>query len=353
MKIALVSTPFVSVPPKDYGGTELIVHELAEGLVARGHEVTVFATGDSNTSGHLEALYTEAQWPPDHLVEVNHVSWAFSMIANREYDVVHCHAVSALAVARILPDLPLVYTLHHVRDDRLSQLYRYFPQVWYVAISDRQRELEIELPRIQVIHHGLDHSRYLGPSIPGEGVCFVGRLSEVKGPHIAIDVAEAAGAEIWVAGSIHQDDDDPTFAAREIRPRLERPHVHYLGPIGMDAKRELFSRSRAALVPLNWEEPFGLVMIEAMLCGCPVIAFPRGSAPELIEDGVTGFLVPDAQAMAELIRSGLEGFDRERCRARAVERFDRATMVAAYEEVYHQAHEQTATGVAAEPVTPA
>jgi len=353
MKIALISTPFVSVPPKDYGGTELVVYELAEGLVARGHEVTVFATGDSDTAARLEALYPEAQWPPDHLVDVNHVSWAFARIAGRGYDVVHCHSASALAIARLLPELPIVYTLHHVRDEHLSQFYRYFPQIWYVAISDRQRELEIELPRIEVIHHGVDHRRYLGPSIPGEGVCFVGRLSEVKGPHTAIDVAEAAGVEIWVAGGIHRDDADPTFAEREIVPRLERPHVRYLGPIGMEAKRELFSRSKAVLVPLNWEEPFGIVMIEAMLCGCPVIAFPRGSAPELIEEGVTGFLVPDAQAMAELIRSGLEGFDRERCRARAIERFDRATMVAAYEELYLRAIEQAAAGVAAEPATPA
>lgn len=353
MKIALISTPFVSVPPKDYGGTELIVHELAEGLVARGHEVTVFATADSSTAGHVEALYPEAQWPPDLLDELNHVTWAYTLVASREYDIVHCHAASALAVGRLIPALPLVYTLHHVRDERLSRFYQYFPQTWFVAISDRQRELEIELPRLQVIHHGLDHRRYLDTSSPGDGVCFVGRLSEVKGPHIAIDVAEAAGLPIWVAGSIHKDDNDPQFSGREIIPRLGRPHVDYLGPIGMTAKRELFSRSRAALVPLNWEEPFGLVMIEAMLCGCPVIAFPRGSAPELVEEGITGFLVPDAQAMAELLRTGLGDFDRERCRARAIERFDRDTMVAAYEDLYHRAREQATTGVAAEPVTPA
>lgn len=353
MKIALISTPFLSVPPRDYGGTELIVHELAEGLVARGHEVTIFTTGDSTTSGRIEALYPEAQWPPDYLVELNHVTWAFEMIADQGYDVIHCHAISALAVARLIPEIPLVYTLHHVRDERLSGIYRYFPDTWYVAISERQRELEIALPRVRVIHHGLDHRRYLGPSSPGEGVAFIGRLSEVKGPHTAIDVAEAAGVPISVAGSIHRDDDDPGFADREIVPRLGRPHVDYLGPIGMEAKRDLFSRSRATLVPLAWEEPFGLVMIESMLCGCPVIAFPRGSAPELIEEGVTGFLVPDAEAMVDVIRQRLADFDRERCRARAIERFDRGTMVAAYEELYHQASEFSATGVAAEPATPA
>ncbi len=353
MKIALISTPFISVPPKDYGGTELIVHELAEGLTSRGHEVTVFATADSRTTARLEALYAEAQWPPDALVELNHVSWAFSRIMREEYDVIHCHAVTALALGRLLPEPPLVYTLHHVRDDRLSRIYEYFPWVWFAAISERQRTLEIPLPRMAVIHHGLDPSRYLGPTSAGDAVCFLGRLSEVKGPHIAIDVAEAAGVAIWVAGRIHADDEDPSFSAREVVPRLERPHVRYLGPIGMEAKRELFCQARALLMPIKWEEPFGLVMIEAMLCGCPVVAFPRGSAPELIEEGVTGFLVEDARAMVEIIRDGLARFDRERCRSRAVERFGRDAMVASYERLYDRARRSEARSTPVEPAAPA
>lgn len=353
MKIALISTPFVSVPPRDYGGTELIVHELAEGLVARGHEVTVFATGDSNTSARLESLYPQPQWPPDSLVEVNHVSWAFSRIKGAGYDVVHCHAVSALAVGRLLPELPVVYTLHHVRDDRLSGLYSYFPWVWYAAISERQRELEVELPLVTVVHHGLDHRRYDGPTHAGDSVCFIGRLSQVKGPHIAIDVAEMAGLPIRVAGRFHDDDDDPTYSVREIVPRLELPHVTYLGPIGMEAKRNLLCQSRALLMPITWEEPFGLVMIEAMLSGCPVVAFPRGSAPELVEEGVTGFLVEDAKEMAGIVRHGLAGFDREACRQRAVERFSRDTMVAAYETLYHKARQLDPRLATTEPAAPA
>jgi glycosyltransferase involved in cell wall biosynthesis len=349
MKIALVSTPCIAVPPRDYGGTELIVYELAEGLAARGHEVTVFATGDSHVTARLEALYPEAQWPPNILTELNHVSWAFSQIAHEEYDVIHCHAVSALALGRLIAEPPIVYTLHHVRDERLSQVYQYFPWAWFAAISERQRELEIPLPRIAVIHHGLDPRRYLGPTIAGEGVCFIGRLSSVKGPHVAIDVAEAAGVPIRVAGRSHADDDDPTFFDREVAPRLERPHVRYLGAIGMEEKRAMFCQSRALLVPIGWEEPFGLVMIEAMLCGCPVIAFPRGSAPELVEEGVTGFLVDDARAMAEVVRGGLADFDRERCRARATELFGRDTMVEAYENLYERARRESARQVAVEP----
>lgn len=353
MKIAQISTPFVSVPPLDYGGTELIVYELAEGLVARGHEVTVFATGDSRTSARLEALYPTAQWPPDGLIELNHASWAFGQLIQEEYDVIHCHAVSALALGRLLPHLPIVYTLHHVRDDRLSRVYEHFPWAWYAAISERQRELEIELPRMTVIHHGLDPSRYQGPTRAGDYVCFVGRLSEVKGPHIAIDVAEAAGLPIHVAGRAHKDDDDPDFAPRELLPRLERPHVNYLGAIGMERKRTLFCEARALLMPLRWEEPFGLVMLEAMLCGCPVLAFPRGSAPELVEDGVTGFLVEDERAMVEALRDRLDDFDRERCRARAATRLGRDAMVEAYEGLYARALEGEPRMVLPEPAAPA
>jgi glycosyltransferase involved in cell wall biosynthesis len=339
MKIALVSTPFVAVPPLDYGGTELIVHELAEGLTARGHDVTVFATGDSRTTARLEALYPEGQWPPDSLSEVNHVSWAFGEITRGDYDIIHCHSATALALGRFMNEPAMIYTLHHVRDDRLSSFYEYFPSAWYAAISARQRELEIALPRMAVIHHGLDHRRYLGPTIAGDAVCYIGRLSEVKGPHTAIDVAEMAGVPISVAGRTHRDDADPTFAERELLPRLERPHVNYLGVVGMEKKRELLCQARALLMPLTWEEPFGLVMIEAMLCGCPTIAFPRGSAPEIVEEGVTGFLVDDASAVAEVVRTRLTDFDRERCRARATERFSREPMVEAYEALYDRAYD--------------
>ena len=337
MRIALISTPFVSVPPKDYGGTELIVHELAEGLVARGHDVTLFATGDSRTSARLEFLFPEPRWPPDPLTEINQMSWALARVARDRFDVVHCHAASALPLGRLMTRPPFIYTLHHVRVDSLSEFYRYFPWVWFVAISERQRELETPLPRITTIHHGLDPGRYRPSTAPGDHVCFIGRLSQVKGPDVAIDVAEAAGVEIHVAGRVHRDDEDPTFADREMLPRLERPHVRYLGGVGMEAKVELLSSARALLMPLAWEEPFGLVMIEAMLTGCPVVAFPRGSAPELVEQGITGFLVDDAAEMAEVIRTRLGDFDRERCRNRAIERFSRDRMVDAYEAYYRRA----------------
>ncbi|HEX6940162.1 MAG TPA: glycosyltransferase family 4 protein [Longimicrobiales bacterium] len=337
MRVALVSTPFVAVPPRDYGGTELVMYELAEGLVARGHDVTLFATGDSRTSARLEAFFDTPRWPPETVTEWTHLSWALARVQCGGYDVVHCQQPCALAMSRLLPSPPMVYTLHHPREEELSRYYRDYPWIWYVAISDRQRRLEEALPRMAVIHHGIDPAPYAGPTRAGDYVCFIGRLSEVKGPHTAIDVAERAGVEIRVAGAIHGDDDDPGFAEREVRPRLAHRHVRYLGPIGMDQKAPLLRNARALLAPITWEEPFGLTLIEAMVAGCPVVAFPRGAAPELVEPGVTGFLVRDAEEMVEVVRTRLDAFDRERCRARAVARFHRARMVEAYETYYGRA----------------
>jgi len=337
MRIALVSTPFVAVPPRDYGGTELVMYQLAEGLWARGHEVTLFATGDSRTRARLVWYYDTAKWPPDSLTELTHLSRALAHVQRAGYDVVHCQQPGAIAMSRFLPDTPMVYTLHHPRDEVLSAYYRHYPRVWYVAISERQRELEVDLPRMTVIHHGLDASVYDGPTRAGDYVCFIGRLSRVKGPHTAIDVAERAGIRIRVAGAIHDDDDDPGYVDRELRPRLARPHVEYLGPIGLHRKAQLLRNAWALLTPIEWEEPFGLVLVEAMLAGCPVVAFPRGSATELIEPGVTGFLARDADEMADIVRNRLSGFDRERCRALAAARFGRDRMVDAYEAYYRRA----------------
>ncbi|HEY8469515.1 MAG TPA: glycosyltransferase family 4 protein [Longimicrobiales bacterium] len=337
MRIALVSTPFVAVPPADYGGTELVIHELAEGLTAAGHEVVLFATGDSRSSARLEWLLPRPSWPPDSLMALNHCSWALSRIAQGSFDVVHAHSAEALALTRLVPDIPFVYTLHHERDESCSAYYPFFPDVFYTAISERQRQLEVVLPHIRTIHHGLHAPRYAGETRAGDHVCFIGRLSQPKGPHVAIDVAERAGVPIVVAGAIHAEDQPPGFAAREIEPRLRQPHVRYVGKIGMRRKTALLRSARALVMPLLWEEPFGLIMIEAMLCGCPVVAFPRGSAPELIDEGLTGFLVPDADAMVDVLRNGLRGFDREACRARAVERFGRERMVADYVSWYREA----------------
>jgi glycosyltransferase involved in cell wall biosynthesis len=334
MRIAIVSTPFIAVPPKDYGGTELVVHELSEGLAARGHDVTLFATADSTCAVRLRALYAAAVWPPDPLADVNHVTWALAEAVREGFDLVHVHSAVALGASRLIPTMPFVYTLHHGRDAPFSALYEHFPDVQFVAISHDQMRREIPLPRCTVIHHGLDPARYDWTTRPGDYVCFVGRYSRVKGPHLAADAAALAGVPVHLAGRVHPPDAE--FAAAELGPRLARPGVTELGPIGPAEKRALLRDARALLSPLQWHEPFGLILVEAMLSGCPPVAFARGSAPELIEHGVTGFLVESLEEMAAVIRPGgaADAFDRERCRAVAVRRFGRDRMVAAHERLY-------------------
>jgi glycosyltransferase involved in cell wall biosynthesis len=336
MRIAMISTPFLAVPPRDYGGTELVVHELVEGLIDRGHEVTLFATGDSRTRAELRSLYPQAHWPPGALPDLNHVSWAMKSAAAGGFDLVHAHSAVGLAVGRLLPELRLVYTLHHARDEQLSAFYRYFRDVQYIAISGDQRSREIPLPRCEVIHHGLDPAPFECVDRPGDYVAFVGRLARVKGPHTAIDAAGRAGVPIRVAGDVHEVDRE--FGEREVLPRLTLPHVAYLGPVGPSAKMPLLRDARALLAPIEWNEPFGLILIEAMLSGCPVVAYPRGSVPELVEPGLTGFIVQDEEELVETIRPGgvLERFDRGRCRARAVARFGRDRMVDAHERLYRR-----------------
>ncbi len=336
MKIAMVSTPFVAVPPRDYGGTELVVSELTEGLAALGHDVALFATGDSSTRSDLRCFYPRAAWPPNVMDDLNHVSWAMQEVIHDGFDVVHVHSAGALAFGRLIPGIPLVYTLHHVRDETLSNFYRYFPDVTYVAISEDQRRREVQLPRMEVIHHALDPGAYEWTTKPEDYVLFIGRFAEIKGLHTAVDAAARAGVRIRVAGDTHPVDRE--YGEREVTPRLRQPHVEYFGTVGMDRKVPLLRDARALLVPIEWDEPFGLVMIEAMLSGCPVVAFPRGSVPELVEEGRTGFVVRDMEDMVRTIRPGgpLDGFDRRRCRERAEARFGRRRMVEEYAALYER-----------------
>ena len=333
----MISTPFLSVPPRDYGGTELVVYELVEGLLDRGHEVALFATGDSRTSARQYALYPTSQWPPGPITDLNHVSWAMTRVMGGEYDLVHAHSAVALALGRLLPGVPLVYTLHHAHEGVMSDYYRHFREVEYVAISHDQCRRETGVRRCTVIHHGLDPARYRWTGRPQPYVCFVARFAPEKGAHTAIDVARLAGVPIRVAGEVHPPNLD--YFRDQVEPRLGEPHVTYLGCVGTERKVPLLRDARALVAPIDWNEPFGLIFIEAMLSGCPVVTFGRGSVPELIEHGVTGFIARSVEEMAQLVRPGgpVDGLDRQRIRASAARRFSRERMTAEYERVYHAA----------------
>lgn len=336
MKIALVSTCALSTPPAAYGGTELVVAELARGLTELDHEVVVYATGDSRPAGELKSCFERPVWPPDELAEERHAAFAFQDIRASDFDVVHMNHAAAIPFASTI-SAPCVATLHHDRVERLVQHYAAFPEVSFVAISQRQAELSPEVSFARVIHHGLDTDLY--PSGDGGGgyLAFLGRFAASKGTHVALDVAHGCGMEIRLGGAAHEVDDAQAYFAKEVKPRLARAGEKAIwhGEVSHEPKLELLRGARALLFPIDWEEPFGLVMIEAMLVGTPVIAFGRGSVSEVVEDGVTGFVVHSAEEMAQRA-AALDGFDRAACRARARERWSRRRMAQDYAELFEE-----------------
>jgi glycosyltransferase involved in cell wall biosynthesis len=333
VRIAIVSTPFVAVPPAGYGGTELFVHALSWALARAGHDVTVFATGDSDVP-RLRARFERPVWPPDPYFELLHCRFAAREIARGGFDVVHAQTPALLAFADAL-GAPLVYTVHHAADPARSAYYAAAPEALHVGISARQAALASPAPAA-VVHHGLDAALYpdLGPG--GDAALFVGRLAWAKGPELAVEAARLAGLPAIVVGAEHPEPDTPARWREEVlAPALAAPHVTHLPRADLAAKRLLFGGSRALLFPLRWEEPFGLVLAEALLAGCPVVSFPRGSAPELIEEG-SGFLVDDVPAMARALERAAD-LDRAAIQERARDRFSADGMAARYVEVYRAA----------------
>lgn len=335
MRIALIAPSFAPVPPRGLGGPGLVVAELASALSAQGHDVTTFATGESRPAGRLRAHFERACWPPDPYADLVQAHFACREIRRSvpSFDVVHTHVPAALPFARFI-DAPTICTVHHERVSGMESYYREFADVWYVMGSALQASHYEGVPRVRVVHHGLDPERYR----PGEGaggyVAFVGKLAKQSAPHVAVDAARAAGVPLVVAGQA--DWPDQEYYQDELEPRLSLHGVQSVADVGHAKRVDLLGGARALLLPLEGDEPMGLVIVEAMLCGTPVIASGHGVARELIDVGVTGFLAEGAEAMADAIRR-VASLDRAAVRTRAIERFSTTRMAAAYLEVYADA----------------
>jgi glycosyltransferase involved in cell wall biosynthesis len=301
MRIGLVAPPFIPVPPKEYGGTELFIAHLAEALKQRGLDAVVYTNGESTVGVEKRWIFEDAQWPPKKGVEAQlrqaeHDAWAIHDAATT-CDLVHLNSFDSLPFTKFIQQ-PIVCTLHHPHEPVLSAFYQRYPDVQYVSISHYQQQQE-PMPRNRTIHHGIDLTQYRLQENKQQYVSFIGRIAPVKGTHSAITVAQRAGIPLKIAGEVQPAFRD--YFEQKIKPQVDGKFIEYIGPADLNAKNELLGNSMAMLFPIQWNEPFGLVMVEAMACGTPVLALRGGSVPEVVRDGVSGYICRSVKEMAKRI----------------------------------------------------
>ena len=336
MKIAMLAPPWIEIPPPGYGGIEQVVALLAAELTERGNEVTLFAA--PGTQSLARVLSPLEGTHPDEIqmavYEADHVASAFDRMDETEppFDVLHDHTgFTAFAFADRIAT-PMVHTLHGPFTEETSAFYaRHGHKAKAVALSRYQAEQAPDtLDIVAVIGNPIVVGDFPFRDYKDDYLLWIGRLNDDKGPQRAIAAAREAGAPLVLAGPVQPGQQE--FFEAEVEPHIDGDGVRYIGEVG-DEKGDLYAGARALLMPIRWPEPFGLVMTEAMACGTPVIAFPEGSASELVLDGETGYVVEDEHAMAEAIRR-LDEIDPARCRSSAEERFDLAPVSEAYERAY-------------------
>ncbi len=334
MRIAQVAPLQVAVPPLAYGGTERVVHNLTEALVRLGHDVTLFASGDSRTSARLVPFIDRAinfdravDAAAYHIALLKHVYAHAS-----EYDVIHSHLDYLTFPFVESVGTPTILTLHGRLDTpEVRRVCGLYPHVNYVSISASQRRDMPGLNWVGTVHHGVDVQSFPFYPRPGDYLCFVGRIAPEKRPDRAIEIAARAGIPLKIAAKVDPKDED--YFRAEIEPLLNHPLVEFVGQLDEARKRELMGRALALVLPVDWPEPFGMVFIEALACGTPVLTCPHGSVPELLRDGYTGYIRDSARELAACVPM-LRYISREGCRAYALQRFDTRRMALEYVNVY-------------------
>jgi glycosyltransferase involved in cell wall biosynthesis len=335
MRIAQIAPLAESVPPKLYGGTERVVAWLVDELVSLGHEVTLFASGDSRTRGDLHSVWPRALRLSRPVADPAVATTALlEAIAERldDFDVVHSHIdwLHLPLLSRL--GVPFLTTMHGRLDlPGLSDVVRRFPAAPFVSISNNQRLPLTGANWCGTVHHGLPADLFRPSYEQGSYLAFLGRLTAEKGPETAIRIARAAGMQLRIAAKLPRD--ERRYFKERLEPQIDGTQIRLIGEVNEEAKQPFLAEAAALLFPIDWPEPFGLVMIEAMACGTPIIAFPAGSVPEVIDQGVTGFVVDDeAQAIKAVQR--LREIDRRRVRERFEKRFTAGRMAKDYLSQY-------------------
>ena len=330
MHIAMLSPIAWRTPPRHYGPWESVASLLTEGLVARGHDVTLFATADSQTSGTLHAVcprgYEEDRALIPKVWECLHISELFEHAD--AYDVIHNHFDFLPLTYTGLTTTPVVTTIHGFSSPGILPVYKkYNGKVFYVSISDADRSPDLDY--IKTIHHGIDIQQFDFQPTPDDYLLFFGRIHQDKGTREALDIARACRKKLILAGIIQ----DQAYYDQSVAPHIDNDKVVYIGSAGPAERNRLLGNARALLHPIQFNEPFGLSVIESMACGTPVIAFSKGSMPELIENGKSGFLANNVDEAIEAV-ARIEDIDRADCRRRVERRFTIDRMIDEYVQVY-------------------
>jgi glycosyltransferase involved in cell wall biosynthesis len=332
LRIAHIAPVATTIPPPKSGSVETMTSLLTEGLVGRGHDVTLYATADSKTSARLNAIYPHGYWHdenmwPWELYEM--LNLAAAVERSSEYDIIHYEAAyypMSLAFARLSPT-PIVQTLHHSPSAAEIALWARYPEAPFVAISNEQARLLVGLNVVDTVLHGIDTDGFTFESRPDDYLLFLGRFTEGKGVLQAIEIAKRVGMRLILAAA------EGEYYREKIAPHVDGRHIVYYGEADFAAKVKLYGGARALLYPIQAREPFGLVLAEAMACGTPVAALDRGAVREVVDEGVTGMVFNDLEQMINDLPRVLD-LDRRRVREQAVARFGVARMVDEYIAVY-------------------
>jgi glycosyltransferase involved in cell wall biosynthesis len=346
LRIAQVAPLWSRTPPETYGGTELMVHLLVEELTRRGHDVTLYATGDSCTSGRLQAVCPDsvrAAMARGEAYEYEHYANALLVEALREaasFDVIHCHLGCAFVPLGRVSHTPILHTQHVVLSvDDLWVLNRY-PEVPITAISCHQAAAipQQRHGNVRVIYHGIDFDAYDFSTRPGDYLAFLGRMGPQKSPLDAIRIARAARMRLVLAGR-PQNAEEEVYFTQKVKPMIDGTAVTYIGPVDHQRKNQLLKNAAALLFPIQGEEAFGLAMVEAMACGTPVIGWDQSSVVEVVDFGQTGFYGDSVEMLADFVPRAL-ALDRRALRAQARQRFSYTRMADDYLDVYQQLAER-------------
>ena len=332
MRIAVLSPISWRTPPRHYGPWESVVSLLTEELVRLGLDLTLFATGDSQTSGKLVAVcprpYSEDDSVDPKVAECLHISEVFERAA--DFDLIHNHYDFLPLTYSALVKTPVVTTIHGFSSPSIIPVYKkYNAQSHYVAISEADKSPELDY--VATIHHGIDIAQFPFLEAEGKYLLFFGRIHPHKGVREAIDVAQRVGIKLVIAGIIQDQD----YFAAEVEPHIDGRSVEYLGSVGPDQRADVLGHALALLHLISFDEPFGLSMVESMACGTPVIAFPRGSIPELIRHGETGYIVEDIEHAVDAV-AALRSIDRSACREDVERRFSHTRMARDYVDAYEK-----------------